>query len=178
MGGFEINRDEYLDRFLILENRPDERDILDIFYQNFTICKIIFIAISLIRSSKELFSRYERYIAIFATDDILSIIGSEERILRIDTVEEVTSPEDDPLRHTKSPESERDDTHTSKCSWTTDTPYFFYTMKFDEGDNFIRKAHEVISFWYGNFFFIDISFEDEDYYICRDRIDEEYVSHR
>lgn len=153
MGGFEINRNECFSRFLSLENRANIREVLTIFYQNFIICKIIFLAISSVCSFGERFFWYEWCIAIFATDDILTIIGSEYRIFAFYTIEKVASFEDDISRDSKSSEGQCDDAHTSEGSWSTDTPNFFDTMKLDKFDNFVRKTEKIISPRNSNDFF-------------------------
>ena len=145
---------------------------MTILYQDFCICKINLLTIADIGARRYKIFLYELWIAIFVTDNIFSIIGSQYRIVAVDHVEEVTSLQLHSSCELQSIARESDDAHSSEGSWTTDTPELSYFFSRHYIDEHIWKWWEIISLWYSElllkYSFINESERD----VCGDGIDE------
>ncbi len=111
------------------------------------------------------------------TSDIFSFVCFQNGYICVDQFKKMTFFESNSARELESIECESDDTHTRECSWSTDTPDFFYVILIDHFDNFSGKEREVISFWYDDLVESHTFLQNIDMYIYGYRIYEEYFGH-
>ncbi len=88
---FKIYRVESIDRFLPSENPLYRVEIIAIFYENFVICKIIFLTMAGIGSWWYIANFDKFCFAMSDIDDIFPIVGFQDRMCAGDHVEEMTS---------------------------------------------------------------------------------------